>query len=141
MSTVKAKTHVHTYMQFNGRAEEALEFYKGAVGAEVVMIMRFSDAPETCAGEAPPADKIMHACMRIGETEIMATDGGCTTAAGFQGFSLTLNLPDQAAAEKAYQALSAGGQAQMPLDKTFFATSFGTLVDKFGVNWSIIVPA
>lgn len=141
MSTVKAKTQVQTYLQFNGRTEEALEFYKGAVGAEVGVVMRFSDAPESCAGAAPPADKIMHASFRIGETEIMATDGGCTAATGFQGFSLTLNLPDLAAAEKAYQALSAGGQAQMPLEKTFFATAFGALVDKFGVNWSVIVPA
>lgn len=141
MSTVKAKTQVQTYLQFNGRAEEALEFYKTAVGAEVVMLMRFSDCPEPCPGEAPPADKIMHASFRIGDTELMATDGGCTAATGFQGFSLTLNLPDLASAEKAYQALSAGGQAQMPLSKTFFATAFGTLADQFGVNWSIIVPA
>jgi PhnB protein len=141
MSTVKAKTQVQTYLQFNGRTDEALEFYKGAVGAEVVMVMRFSDAPEGCAGEAPSAEKIMHASFRVGETEILATDGGCTASSGFQGFSLTLSLPDLAAAEKAYQALSVGGQACMPLGKTFFATAFGTVVDKFGVNWSIIVPA
>jgi len=140
MSTVKARTQVQTYLQFNGRTEEALEFYKGAVGAEVVMIMRFSDAPEPCPGEAP-ANQIMHASFRVGETEILATDGGCTASSGFQGFSLTLSLPDLAAAEKAYQALAVGGQAQMPLAKTFFATAFGTVVDPFGVNWAIIVPA
>ena len=141
MSSVKTKTQVQTYLQFNGRTEEALEFYKGAVSAEVVAIMRFSDAPEPCPGEAPPADKIMHASFRVGETEILATDGGCTASSGFQGFSLTLTLPDVPAAEQAYQALSVGGQAQMPLGKTFFATAFGTVVDKFGVNWAIIVPA
>ncbi|MBX3165783.1 MAG: VOC family protein [Candidatus Eremiobacteraeota bacterium] len=141
MSTVKARTQVQTYLQFNGRTEEALEFYKGALGAEVLMLMRFSDSPEPCPGEAPPADKIMHACFRIGETEMLATDGGCTASSGFQGFSLTLNLPDLASAEKAYQALSVGGQAEMPLSKTFFATAFGTLADKFGVRWALIVPA
>jgi len=141
MSTVKARTQVQTYLQFNGRTEEALEFYQTAVGAEVVVMMRFGDAPEACAGQAPPAEKIMHACFRIGETEILATDGGCSKSSGFQGFALTLNLPEVAAADKVYQALSLGGEAQMPLGKTFFATAFGTLVDKFGVSWSIIVPA
>ncbi|MBN9416450.1 hypothetical protein ABS71_01980 [bacterium SCN 62-11] len=141
MSNVKTKTQVQTYLQFNGRTEEALEFYKAALGAETTMLMRFSDAPESCPGEAPPADKIMHASFRIGETELMATDGGCTPASGFQGFALTMTLPDRAAADQAYAALSAGGQAQMQLDKTFFAAAFGTLVDKFGVNWTIIVPA
>jgi PhnB protein len=141
MSSVKIKTQVQTYLQFNGRTEEALEFYKAAVGAETTMMMRFSDAPEACGGQMPPADKVMHASFRIGESELLATDGGCTAATGFSGFALTLTLADRPAAEQAYAALSEGGQAQMPLEKTFFASAFGTLVDKFGVNWSIIVPA
>jgi PhnB protein len=141
MSSVKTKTQVQPYLQFNGRTEEALEFYKQALGAEVLMLMRFSDAPEPCP-TSPPGDKVMHAGFRIGETEIFATDGGCQQGqAGFNGFSLTLNLSDEATAEQYYAALSQGGKAEMPLAKTFFAKKFGTVVDKFGVNWMILVLA
>lgn len=141
MATLKTKTLVQPYLQFNGRTEEALEFYKQALGAEVLMMMRFADAPEACP-TSPPGHLVMHAAFRIGETEVFATDGGCQegqSEAGFRGFSLTLNLSDEVAADQFYQALSQGGQAQMPLGPTFFAKKFGTVVDQFGINWMILV--
>ncbi|MBS2038816.1 VOC family protein [bacterium] len=143
MATVQTRTLVQPYLQFRGRTEEALEFYKLALGAEISVMMRFSEAPEPCP---TPVDGhlVMHAGFRIGETEIFATDGGCQDAGsqtGFQGFSLTLSLSEEETAERFYQALSQDGQPQMPLGPTFFARKFGTVVDKFGVNWIILVPA
>ncbi|MFN8607654.1 MAG: VOC family protein [Vulcanimicrobiota bacterium] len=143
MANVKTRTLVQPYLQFNGRTEEALEFYQQALGAEIQMMMRFSQAPEACPTPTP-GDKIMHAAFRIGETEVLATDGGCAqgvSAVGFHGFSLNLNVADEETAERYYAALSQGGQPQVPLAPTFFARKFGTVVDKFGVNWMVLVLA
>lgn len=141
MPTVKQQTKVQSYLCFNGRTEEALEFYKQALDAEVTMMMRFKDSPEPCPGEAPPADKIMHASFKVGDTELMASDGSCVPTSGFQGISLSLSVPDQAAAEKAFNALAEGGQVQMPLSKTFWTSHFGMVTDKFGVSWMVMVGA
>ena len=144
MAIVANKTQVQAYLQFHGRTEEALAFYSQALGAETVMMMRFSDNPDGCAEGSPPDDKVMHACFKVGETEVFATDGGCNSggqSAGFQGFSLSLSLPDGLAAERAYNALSEGGQVHMPMTKTFFASHFGLVSDKFGVSWMILVPS
>lgn len=133
---------VEPYLSFNGRCEEAIEFYKQAVGAEVLMMMRFSESPEPCPpGSIPPGteNKIMHASLRFGSTIVMATDGGCQDATGFAGISLALSAPDSSAAERAFHALSAGGKVEMPLTKTFFSPSFGLLKDKFGVTWMVVV--
>jgi PhnB protein len=133
---------VQSYLMFNGHTEEALEFYKQALGAEVVMLMRFKEAPEQPPpGTLPPGseNKVMHACFRIGETELMASDGCTAEGAKFQGISLTLNPADEAEARRLYDALAAGGQAQMPLAKTFFSPAFGIVVDKFGVSWMVVV--
>jgi PhnB protein len=132
---------VEPYLSFNGRCEEALEFYKRAVGAEVVMMMRFSESPEPCPpGSMPPGteNKIMHASMQIGSTVVMATDGGCQDAAGFEGISLALSVSDTAAADRAFNALADGGKVEMPLTKAFFSPSFGILKDKFGVTWMVV---
>lgn len=133
---------VEPYLSFNGRCEEALEFYKKAVGAEVLMKMRFSESPEPCApGSMPPGteNKIMHASLQIGSSVVMATDGDCQGATNFEGISLALRVSDPSAAEKAFGALAEGGQVEMPLTKTFFSPSFGILKDKFGVKWMVIV--
>lgn len=134
---------IEPYLNFDGRCEEAIEFYKKALGAEVLMLMRFSDSPEP-----PPADKmapgtedkVMHACMSIGGTNVMASDGYCQGKGGFNGITLSLSVKDEAAADKAFNALAAGGQIHMPLGKTFFSPRFGMVADKFGVPWMIIVP-
>jgi PhnB protein len=123
---------------FDGRGEEAIEFYKKAIGATVEMLMRFKDAPEQ-AMCAPGADnKVMHACIRVGDSAIMLSDGGNTGHPEFKGISLSLNAKDEAGADKLFNALQEGGHVQMPLDKTFFAKRFGMVADKFGVSWMII---
>jgi PhnB protein len=130
------------YLFFDGRCEEALEFYKKALGAEVQMMMRFKDSPEQAqcpGGTQPPADKVMHACVKVGNGVLMASDG--MTANGkpsFAGFSLSYEAKDEADAQRRFNALADGGQVQMPLGETFFARSFGAVADKFGVSWMII---
>jgi len=134
--------NVLAYLNFDGRCEEALEFYRKALGAEVVMLSRFKDSPEPAApGMVPPdsANKIMHSSFRIGAATVMASDCHCAGKASFQGFSLALTLPNPAAAERAFTALSDGGKVDMPLGKTFFSPSFGVLTDRFGVSWMIYV--
>lgn len=133
---------VQPYLMFDGRCEEAVEFYKKALGAEVMMLMRFKDAPEKPPeSRLPPGsdNKVMHASLRIGETVVMASDGHCSGKANFSGFSLSVALSDEAAAERVFAALGAGGTVQMPLTKTFFSPKFGMVSDKFGVSWMVIV--
>ena len=132
---------VQPYLFFNGRCEEAVEFYRGAVGAEPTMLMRYKDNPEPQPGMVPPGaeNKIMHASIRIGDTVVMASDGECSGKLNFQGFSLTVSVRDEAEADRVFAALSQGGQVQMPLTKTFFSSRFGMLVDRFGVGWMVIV--
>jgi PhnB protein len=131
---------IQTYLFFEGRCEEALEFYQAKLGAEIGMIMRFRenpDDPEQSNFPAGAEDKIMHAIMRIGETTVLASDGRCTGSPDFGGVSLTLMVPSEAEAERVYKALSEGGQIRMPLRKTFFSPAFGMLADPFGVGWMI----
>jgi PhnB protein len=133
---------VQPYLFFDGRCEEALEFYRTALGAEVTMLMRFKDSPEPPApGMCPPGsdDKVMHASFQIGETMLMASDGRAQGKPVFQGFSLSLAVPDDAEALRLFTALGDGGQVQMPLAKTFYASSFGMVADRFGVSWMVIV--
>jgi len=130
---------VQPYLFFDGRAEEALEFYRSKLGAEVLMMMRFKESPEPIPGKAPPADKVMHAAFRVGDTKVMASDGNCTGRPSFQGFSLSLTAADEAAAKRLFAALADGGQVQMPLAKTFFSPAFGMVADRFGVSWMVLV--
>lgn len=136
---------VQPYLFFDGRCEEAIEFYRQAIGAEVGMLMRFKDAPpDACPEGAMPAgveNKVMHAALKIGGTTVMASDGRNTGNPNFQGFALSLDAANDAEAKRLFDALSDGGEVRMPLDKTFFASSFGMVADKFGVGWMVIVPA
>jgi PhnB protein len=132
---------VQSYLFFDGRCEEAIEFYKKTLGAKVEMMMRFKESPEPSKpGMHPPgsADKIMHSCFRIGDTQVMASDGRCTGKPKFDGFALSVTAKDEAEADRMFAALGEGGQVQMPLAKTFFAKRFGMVADKFGVGWMII---
>jgi PhnB protein len=133
---------IEPYLFFNGRCDEALAFYQKALGAEQTMLLRYKDSPEPPGMPLPAGweSKVMHAALRIGETQIMASDGCEDRAApAFQGFSLSLDMPDAATARRAFDALAEGGTVQMPLDKTFFATCFGMLTDRFGIGWMLIV--
>lgn len=135
---------IEPYLFFDGRAEEALNFYRQAIGAEVTMLMRFKDSPEpTPPGMIPPGaeNKVMHASFRVGETTIMASDGRCQGQANFHGFALSLTAANEAEADRLFAALGDGGKVQMALTKTFFSPRFGMVADRFGVSWMIIVRA
>jgi PhnB protein len=133
---------VQSYLMFEGRCEEAIEFYKKALGAKVEMLMRFKDSPEPPPpGMVPPGseNKIMHSSLRIGDTIVMASDGCAAGNPEFKGFSLSLNAKTEAEADRLFGALADGGQVRMPLTRTFFSPRFGMVADKFGVSWMVIV--
>ena len=131
---------VQPYLFFDGRADEAIEFYKKAVGAKPKMLMRFKDAPDQSMVVPGSAEKVMHAAVDIGDSTVLISDGRCTGQMNFKGFSLVVSAPNEAEAEKVFGALSEGGEVGMPMAKTFFAKRFGMLNDKFGVGWMVIVP-
>jgi PhnB protein len=131
--------NVTPYLDFNGRCEEAINFYKQAVGADSVQMMRFSESPEPAQVAPGSENKIMHACLRIGETELMASDGYCTGSTRFEGISLALQVATAADADRVFAALSEGGEVKMPLTPTFFSPKFGMLADRFGITWSVLV--
>ncbi|HEV7619479.1 MAG TPA: VOC family protein [Burkholderiaceae bacterium] len=132
---------VQPYLFFDGRCEEAIEFYRSTLGAEVTMLMRFKENPDPVEpGMVPPGaeHKVMHASFRIGDTTVLASDGRCLGRPSFQGFSLSLTVPDAVEAERLFAALADGGQVQMPLAKSFFSSRFGMVADRFGVGWMIV---
>jgi PhnB protein len=133
---------VQPYVCFEGRCEEAIAFYQKALGAEVAFQMRFKEMPGPHPpGAIPPGaeDKIMHACLRIGDASLLLSDGRVTGKTEFQGVSLALQVKDAAQAERAFAGLSDGGQVQMPLTETFWSPRFGMVADKFGVSWMVNV--
>jgi PhnB protein len=137
---------IQPYLFFDGRCEEALAFYGKAVGAQVQNLVRFKESPEQPgdqpAGPRPPdGEKIMHASFKVGESLVNASDGECGGKPDFRGFSLVLNVKDEAEARQRFNALlEGGGSTTMPLSKTFFASSFGMLIDRFGVHWMVMSP-
>lgn len=141
MTTTIPATIVQPYLFFEGACDQALEFYKQKLGAEVTALMRYKDGPPPsgdCATTIQP-DKVMHSAFRIGETVLMASDGQCSGKPNFSGFSLSLTVKDVPASERAFAALSDGGHVIMPLAKTFWSPSFGMVTDRFGVTWMIMV--
>jgi PhnB protein len=131
---------VQPYLSFEGRCEEALEFYRKALDAEVAVLMRFEQNP--APRPAPGTErKVLHSELRIGESRLMASDGGCRGPATYQGIALSLAVADDAEAARRFAALADGGTVRMPLAKTFFATSFGVVADRFGVEWMVIAAA
>lgn len=135
---------VQSYLFFEGRCEEAIEFYRSALGAKIEMLMRNKESPEPCPeGMLPPGseNKVMHAAFRIGDSMVMASDGFCGGKPEFKGFSLSLDAATPEEAARLFNALADGGEVKMPLAKTFFSPSFGMLTDRFGVGWMVLVPA
>ncbi len=130
---------LHAYLCFDGRCDEAIAFYRKAVGAEVVMKSYFKDMPdsEMCVGGAE--DKVMHATLKIGDSILMVSDGCGNDGPNFAGFSLSLALTDEGEAGRLFDALSEGGEIQMPLAKTFWSPCFGMVKDRFGVAWMVNV--
>jgi PhnB protein len=135
---------VNPYLFFGGRCQEALDFYREAVGAKVEMLMKFNESPDPVPeGMLAPGyeDKIMHSRFLVGDTALLASDGCNEGDGGFHGFSLALSVPDEAAAHRAFDALAAGGSVGMPLTKTFWSPLYGMVKDKFGLHWMVMVPA
>ena len=132
---------IQPYLFFDGKCEEALEFYQRSLGASVNMLLRFKDSPEPPKPGCTPSDtnKVMHAQFQIGETVIMASDGRATGNPKFEGFALSLTVKTEAEADKAFDALANGGKVEMPLAKTFFSARFGMVEDRFGVFWMVLV--
>jgi uncharacterized glyoxalase superfamily protein PhnB len=137
---------IQPYLNFEGRCEEALDFYRKALGAEVKMLLRYADGPqqppsEGCAAMLPPGSeqKVMHAEFRIGDTTLMASDCFCSGKPSFQGFSIALTPPTDAEARRLFDALADGGEVRQPLIETFFASSFGVVADRFGLGWMVTV--
>jgi PhnB protein len=131
--------HVQPYLFFDGRCEEAIDFYKQAVGAKVEMIMRWQDSPDKSMCTPENAQKVMHAQFNIGDTVVLGSDGRNTGNPKFEGFALALSGKDEAEVDRLFGALSEGGKVTMPLSKTFFSPKFGMLSDKCGVNWMLLV--
>lgn len=135
---------IQPYLFFEGRCEEAIEFYGRTLGAKPQMVLRYKDSPDPCPeGMIPPGseDKIMHASLQIGDALVMLSDGGCSGAGAFQGFSLSVAAGDADEAARLFSGLAEGGAVTMPLGKTFFSPCFGMVKDRFGVSWMVIVPA
>jgi len=132
---------VEPYLFFNGRCEEAIEFYRKTLGAEVEMMMRFKESPDPDMCAPGTENKIMHARLHVGKSVVLASDGRCTGQMSFAGFSLSVTAATVAEAERVFAALADGGVVHMPLTKTFYSPRFGMLADRFGVGWMVYVPA
>jgi PhnB protein len=130
---------IQPYLSFEGRADEAIEFYKKAIGAKVDMLMRFKEAPDQSMVTPESKDKVMHAALHAGDTQLLMSDGRCTGSANFNGIALALSVGTEADAERIFNALADGGKVNMPLAKTFFSPKFGMVADKFGVGWMVMV--
>ena len=129
---------IEPYLFFEGRTEEALQFYQQKLGAQVDAIIRYKENPEPKYNPPGSDEKVMHSLFRIGDTKVMASDGNCAGKPSFQGFALTLNASSPAEAEQRFNALAEGGKVQMPLGETFFAERFGMVADRFGVSWMVL---
>jgi len=143
MSPTNDNRVIQPYLFFNGSCEQALDFYRKALGAEGQFVMRYEESPEPPQpGMVPPGfeRKIMHCSFRVGQTTVMASDGCSAEKASFQGFFLSLSVPGETEADRAFAALADGGQVRMPLTKTFWSPRFGMVVDRFGIGWMISVP-
>ncbi len=135
-------TAITPYLFFGGRCDEAIGFYRTALGAEVEMLMRYDESPEAAPpGMLPPGyeKKVMHASLRVRGIALMLSDG-CETTAKFEGFRLALSVPSEADAKKSFDALAVGGSVQMPLTKTFWSPCYGMVTDRFGLGWMVMVP-
>ena len=141
MITPTKNPTLQPYLLFGGRCDEAIEFYKKAVGAEVLFLARFKESPDRSMLKPGSEEKVMHSSVRFGDTTIYMSDGHCEGHSKFEGFSLSLSVATEAEADRYFNALAEGGQVRVPLNKTFFSPRFGVLADRFGLSWMIMVPA
>jgi PhnB protein len=138
-ATKETLMHVQPYLNFDGRCDEALEFYKQAIGAKVGMLLRFKEAPDKSMISPGSEEKVMHSAVQVGDSTLLMSDGRCTGKPNFNGIALTISAKTEAEADKLFNGLAEGGQVTMPLAKTFFSPKFGMVADKFGVGWMVLV--
>jgi PhnB protein len=138
-ATKETLMHVQPYLNFDGRCDEALEFYKQAIGAKVGMLLRFKEAPDKSMISPGSEEKVMHSAVQVGDSTVLMSDGRCTGKPNFNGIALTISAKTEAEADKLFNGLAEGGQVTMPLAKTFFSPKFGMVADKFGVGWMVLV--
>src|SRR5699024_10477549 len=137
---------LNAYLSFDGHCEEAFNFYAEKLGAEITAMMMFSDGPPEATENLPNEwrSKIMHACLKLGDYELMGTDGmgacpsGADADAGISGAHVVLQVDEPGDAERIYTDLSTDGTVQMAMEQTFFARRFGMVVDRFGVPWMVL---
>ena len=133
--------NVQPYLFFDGRCQEALDFYTKAVGAQITMKMLFKEAPIPAEHRPPGSDnKVMHCTFKIGDTTLMGSDGDCKGQMKSDGFALSITVDNDADADRKFKALGEGGMVTMPMNETFFAKKFGMVKDKFGIHWMVIFP-
>ena len=127
---------MHTYVNFAGKCAEAFQFYEQHLGGTVTMLMTHGQAPDQSKVNPEWKDAVLHARISIGGTELMGAD--IPNAQPMRSSYLSLNVESDTEAERIFSALSNGGEVFMPMQETFFATLFGQLRDRFGLNWMII---
>ena len=128
---------LNPYLNFNGDCEAAFKFYEKCFGGQIVAMIKTEDTP--MAGKAPAElkGKVMHARLIVEGTVLMGSDAMGAHFNQPQGFSVTLNVPDAAEAERVFHDLSEGGKVSMPIQETFWAVRFGQVTDKFGTPWMV----
>ncbi|HVM88950.1 MAG TPA: VOC family protein [Puia sp.] len=127
---------LNPYLNFDGNAEEAINFYKDALGGEIAMLTRFEESPMPTSEEEK--QRIMHAQIVFGDNMIMISDTMKGTPFSTNGnIQLSIGLDDEAKTRKLFDKLSAGGRITMPLAKQFWGGLFGMFQDKFGVDWML----
>jgi PhnB protein len=125
-----------TYVNFSGSCAEAFRYYEKHLGAKIGMMMTHAQSPEQSRVNPDWKDKVLHGRIAIGDTELMAAD--IPNAEPMRSAYLTLGLDSDMEAERVFSALSEGGQVSMPMQETFFASRFGQVRDRFGMNWMIL---
>lgn len=131
---------VNPYLTFLDSTEAAFTFYKSVFGGEFAMFSRFGDAPSEHPMPESEKNKIMHVALPLGNgTVLMGSDTseGMGIVTMGTNFSIAISTDSEAEATKIYNALSAGGKAIMPMNKTFWGSWFGMLTDKFGIQWMV----
>ena len=128
---------LNPYLAFNGQCETAFKFYEQCLGGKITFMLTYGDSP--MAAQTPPEgrNRILHASLAVGDTTLAGADAPPDHYRKPQGFCVTLNLKNPAEADRIFHALAENGTVQMPLQPTFWADSFGMLIDRFGIPWMI----
>jgi PhnB protein len=135
------KPYVEPYLFFGGQCEAALDYYRQHLGAEIGMIMRYSDSPEPPPCPLPEGwgEKVMHAGFSIGASRLMGSDG-MGESMPESGHCMSLAMPTEAETQTAFEALADGGTVFMPIGRTFWSPCFGMVTDRFGIAWMVTTP-